>query len=585
MARLLPTLVFLLALGLGPTAPALGEPLRAPNFGLLDHEGRFHELHRQAHRRAVVLFVQGNGCPIVRKSVPALAAVRDAFAPRGVVFWMLNASPQDDRDAIAAEAAAYGIDLPILRDEGQGVARALGVERTAEALVIVPDGWRVVWRGPVDDRLHYEVERPVGRHFLRDVLAAVLEGRPVAEPSREAPGCLIRMDDGAAAESDVSYADEVAPILERRCRTCHREGGVAPWQMTDFATVRGWAPMMGEVLRTGRMPPWQADPRYGRFENDLGLAPRERAVLLRWIEAGAPRGTGADPLAARPAPPVPRWPLGEPDAVIEASERRIPASGVVPYLYETVDVPFERDVFVRGVDLRPTNAAVMHHGLAWIEYPEGEEAPRTEGPRFTRGMFGAYVPGREPSFFPEGTGYRIPAGARIRFQLHYTATGRAETDRPRLALYLADAPLAHELRTGAASNFHFEIPPGAEEHEETAEQRIDRDILVYRLTPHMHYRGKRMRYEAHYPDGRVETLLSVPRYDFNWQHQYVLDPPLRLPAGTRLVVTAAFDNSARNPANPNPETWVYWGEQSFEEMLFGYFLYRDDDGLRTAGGP
>jgi len=258
---------------------------------------------------------------------------------------------------------------------------------------------------------------------------------------------------------------------------------------------------------------------------------------------------------------------------------------VIPYLYEMVEVPLDREVWVRAVDLQPTNRAVMHHGLAWIEYPDGEAAPRTEGPRFTRGMFGAYVPGRRPRPFPEGTGYRLPAGARIRFQLHYTATGRPERDRPRLALYFAGAPLEHELRTGAAARFDFEIPPHAEDHEEMAVQVLDRDVVLYRLTPHMHFRGKRMRIDVRLPDGRLETLLSVPRYDFDWQHQYVLDPPRRLPVGTRIEVTAGFDNSARNPANPDPDSPVFYGEQSYEEMLFGYFLYREDTALRTAEEP
>jgi hypothetical protein len=356
--------------------------------------------------------------------------------------------------------------------------------------------------------------------------------------------------------------------------------------MTDHATVRGWSPMMGEVLRTGRMPPWQADPAFGRFADDLGLPDAERATLLRWIEAGAPRGDGPDPLAEHPAVPVPEWPLGPPDLVVEASERRLPAAGVIPYLYERVEIPLDREAWVRAVDLRPSNPAVMHHALVWIDYPDGEHAPRTEGPRFTRGMLAGYVPGRRMRPFPAGTGYRLPAGSKLYFQLHYTATGRPETDRPRLGLYFADGPLEHELRTGAAANFEFEIPPHAADHQETAIEVLDHDVVLYRMTPHMHYRGKRMRIDARFPDGRVETLLSVPRYDFNWQHQYVFDPPRRLPKGTAIEVTAGFDNSARNPANPDPDVAVSYGEQSYEEMLFGYFLYRDDDGsdpTRVAG--
>jgi len=240
------------------------------------------------------------------------------------------------------------------------------------------------------------------------------------------------------------------------------------------------------------------------------------------------------------------------------------------------------DAWVREVDLQPTNRRVMHHGLAWIVYPDGRDAPPTEGPSFTSGMFAAYVPGREVHPLPDGGGYLLPAGSKIRFQLHYTTTGRLERDTPRLGLYLADAPLAHELKTGAVGSFDFAIPPGASDHPEVAERTIGRDILLYQLSPHMHLRGKSMRIEAHGPDGSSRTLLSVPHYQFNWQRRYILDEPLRIPAGTRLVVRAVFDNSERNPANPDPTAWVRYGEQTFEEMLFGYFLYRDLDEVATA---
>ena len=212
--------------GLVLLAEGAGAEARVADFALLDHRGAHHRLYRHAASPAVVIFVQGNGCPIARKSVPVLRSLRDSFGPRGVVFWMLNASPQDDVGEIAAEAEAWGIDLPILRDDAQLVAAALGVTRTGEALVIDPAGWAIRYRGPPDDRLSYETERPARGHYLRDALEAVLAGRPVATPRREAPGGLIR-DDAPPAAHDVSYARDVAPILERRCRSCHRPGGVA----------------------------------------------------------------------------------------------------------------------------------------------------------------------------------------------------------------------------------------------------------------------------------------------------------------------------------------------------------------------
>ncbi len=552
---------------------------RVDDFALLDHEGRSHRLSYHADREAVVLFVQGNGCPIARNAIPALAAVRQELAPRGVVFLGLNANPQDDRESVAREARAYGIDFPVLIDETQLVAESLRVTRTAEVLVIATEGWRIVYRGPLDDRLHYETQRPARAHYLREALRALLEERPIEIPVREAPGCLIHFPERERTQpTRISYAREIAPLLARRCVDCHREGGVAPFAMASYAAVRGWAPMIREVVRTRRMPPWHADPQFGRFANAIDLSVEERRTLTRWIEAGAPRGPGPDPLAENASAPLPEWPLGRPDLVLEAPEQSLPATGVVPYRYEHIDVPIEQDAWLRDADLRPSNPRVMHHGLASIVYPEGRKLPPSEGPRFTRGMFAAYVPGREPSFLPEGTGYFLPAGSKIRLQLHYTTSGRPEHDVPRLGLYFSEQPLAHELKTGAAARFDFAIPPGAADHREVAERTIRRDILVYSLTPHMHFRGKSMSYEAHYPDGHSETLLSVPSYNFNWQRRYILAEPKRIPAGTRLVVRAAFDNSERNPANPDPGAWVRYGEQTFEEMLFGYFQYRDLDG-------
>ncbi|MDJ0787548.1 MAG: redoxin domain-containing protein [Myxococcota bacterium] len=569
--------------GAHSTEGAHAEPSRqagilVENFALLDHRGAFHELRGYADRSAIVLFVHGNGCPIARHALPVLHELARELKERGVAFLLLNANLQDDRDSIAAEAREWQVELPILVDESQLVAEALGVTRTAEAIVIDPRTWRVAYRGPVDDRLHYQTQRPARAHYLRDALEDVLAGREVAKPLRDAAGCLILFPEAdPAAHAEISYSETIAPLLEQRCRSCHRSGGVAPWAMTGYPMVRGWSPMMREMLRTKRMPPWHADPDVSHFRNDISLDVSELRTLVHWIEAGAPRGEGPDPLANSPRPPPPEWTHGEPDWILELPEQEIPPTGVVPYRYETIELETEEDLFVRGVELKPSNARVMHHGLAWIRYPKGHAAPRVQGPRFTRGMFAAYVPGRENEPFPDGAGYFVPAGSRLRFQLHYNSTGRAETDTPRLGLYLAEAPLRHELKTGSVARFDFEIPPGAREHEEEAVAEIDRDILIYRLSPHMHLRGKRMSIEARYPDGRREMLLSVPRYDFNWQRQYVLDPPREIPAGSTLHVRAAFDNSEHNPANPDPSVPVRYGEQTFEEMLFGYFLYRDLD--------
>jgi peroxiredoxin len=574
--------VALLGVALAVSAAAGPGPL-VDDFALLDERGRFHQLADLAGARAVVLFVQGNGCPIARGAIPALRAVRAELEPRGVVFLALNASPQDGRAEIAAEAAEFELGVPVLRDETQLVAGALGVTRTAEVFVIDPAARRLLYRGPVDDRLHYEAQRPAREHYLRDVLRAHLAGEPGAYVARPSAGCLLLFEEaGGNGARPPSYAEDVVPILERSCLGCHRTGGVAPFAMSSYAMVRGWSPMMRESIRTGRMPPWHADPHVGRFSNDSSLPPADARTLVRWIEAGAPRGGGPDPLAERAAAAPPEWSLGEPDLVLSAPAQTIPASGVVDYRYETVDVPAPGGAWLRAVDIRPTNPRVTHHATAYVVYPEGQERPEVEGPRFARGLFAGYVPGREPEPFPEDTGFHLPPGAKIRFQLHYTPSGKQEVDTPRIGLYFAARPPRHALAIGAAANLEFEIPPGAPDHEDVAERTLGSDIVVYRLIPHMHFRGRRMAIEAHYPDGTRELLVNVPNYRFNWQREYVLAEPKRLPKGTRIVARAGFDNSARNPANPDPTVAVRFGEQSFEEMLIGYFLYREAE--PGAGG-
>ena len=565
-----------------PSAPASAQE-RVDDFALLDHRGRFHELQNHADATAVVLFVQGNGCPISRKAVPVMNALRAEFEPRGVVFLGLNANLQDDRRSVAREVEEYGLELPVLIDETQLVAEALGVRRTAEVFVVDPRGWNLVYRGPIDDRLDYGTQKPATRAFLREALLAQLAGEPLHFEARESPGCLIFFPHAGEREPRaVSYADDVAPILMARCGACHREGGVAPWAMTSFSVVQGWSPMIREVVRTRRMPPWHADPHVGRFSNDISLEPGDARKLVHWIEAGALRGVGPDPLEQDPSPPPPPWPLGTPDLVLEASRQEIPATGVVDYRYETVPVPLESETWLRAVDIRPSNPRVTHHATAYIVDASGAARGAVEGPGFARGLFAGFVPGREPEPFLEGTGFRLPPGSRIRFQLHYNTTGRQEVDTPRIGLYFHDGPVEHELKIGAAVNTSFEIPAGARDYEATAEHTLEKEIIVYALTPHMHFRGKRMAIEAHYANGAHEVLLNVPSYDFNWQRRYALEEPLRLPRGTRIIARAGFDNSDRNPANPDASRAVGWGEQSFDEMLISYFLYTEATPARLA---
>jgi len=539
------------------------------DFALIDHQGAFRHLYYYAKdpaTKAIVLFVQGNGCPLVRKRVPELKRLRDAYGTNGVVFWMINANARDSRAEVAREAAEFGIDLPILLDETQLTAQALKIVRTGEAIVIEPKSWRIRYRGAIDDRLSYETQKPQASHaYLKEALDALLAGEAIKTEVTAAPGCLVTY----AKAAEVSYAKTIAPMLKANCVQCHTRGGIGPFAMSSYEKVRGWTEMIREVLVTRRMPPWQADPHVGKFGNDFSLSTENTRTLVQWIDAGAPRGTGDDPLVGY-QPELPEWKLGQPDYVVNIPEQSVAAEGVFDYRYVTVDAPNTEDVWLRATEIVPGNPRVLHHIIATTILP-GED--RNKNGKSLSG----YAPGMGPDLLPAGVGIRLKAGSQIVFQLHYTASGKAETDRSQLGLYLSKEPPQQELRSSVLIDYKFSIPPGAREYVAKKSRRFDQDALLYTMNPHMHLRGKWMRYTARYPDGTEEVLLNVPNYRFDWQRNYELKEPKRLPKGTQLIVEAAWDNSPLNLNNPDPTKTVGWGDQTFNEMFFASCRYTYPD--------
>jgi hypothetical protein len=548
---------------------------RVDNFVLRDHDGESRELYYHSDKEAVVIMIQGNGCPIARAAWPTYREIRAEYASRGIQFFMLNSNLQDDRDSIAAEAREFGFDIPILDDESQLVGEALGVVRTSEVFVIDTDGWNLVYRGPIDDRLTYERQRAeANENYLTDALDAVLADQPVEVAEREAVGCLVNFPHHEEHAAAISYSGTIAPLLIDNCVVCHAQGGIAPWAMTEYQMVLGFAPMIREVLRTNRMPPWHADPHVGSFIGDRSLSPEEKATIVHWVESGAPRGDGADPLTAV-APPASDWPLGEPDLVLTLPAFEVPATGVVNYQHPTVVNPLDHAVWVRAVAIAPGDRTVVHHVLAGYTGSAGGGGRRglLEANLFDNYLSG-YAPGMETNEFPADTGVLIEPGGRFILQMHYTPTGRATTDLTRIGLYFHDEVPTWILRHNVAMNPQLRIEPGAAHHEETAYLPFDKDAILYSLFPHAHYRGRSSRFEILYPDGRVELLLSVPDYDFNWQRDYVLAEPLLIPAGSKVIHTTVYDNSAQNPGNPDPTRSVPWGQQSWDEMLYGAIRFR-----------
>ncbi len=585
MKAVLRCLLLLSGLGLAGSASALSPGDRVDNFRLLDQNGASHELYYLSDAKAVVLMVHGNGCPIVRQALPALKEARDQYRAQGVEFLLINSSLQDGRDALAREAAEFDIDFPILVDETQLIGESLHLSRTAEVLVVDPRKWKLVYRGPLDDRLAYGAQKPAAtKRYLTDALDAVLAAKPVAVPEAEAAGCLIDLPerDRRDTHARISYSERIAPLLAERCVTCHRPGGVGPWAMTSYEMVRGFAPMIREVVRTKRMPPWHADPHYGSFVGDRSLTVDEARTLVHWVEAGAPRGAGPDPLRMLQDKAWAEWSLGKPDLIVEVPAFQVPATGVVDYQYPRAANPLGHDVWIRAIEIIPGDRAVVHHVLAGIDDPANGSQRAIRG---QIGELGGYAPGKNAMRYPEDTGILLRKEAGFRDQMHYTPNGKAATDVTRVGYYFTEQAPKHPLRMTMLMDTGLSIPANAKAHTEALDHVFDRDVVLYSLMPHAHLRGRAAKFTAHYPDGRAEVLLSVPKYDFSWQTTYALTAPKVLPAGTRLVFEMTWDNSAQNPANPDPGRAVGWGEQTWEEMNVGWLRYRYVDEPTAATGP
>ncbi len=338
--------------------------------------------------------------------------------------------------------------------------------------------------------------------------------------------------------------------------------------LVEYEETRNFAAMIAEVVSERRMPPWHADRGVGRFRNERGLSRAEIDTLQAWVDANTPRG---DPALMPPAPePKDTWQIGEPDLIIEMPEAvQVPAVGPLSYTYVQTPTHFEEDLWVQAAEVRPGNPKVMHHMIACISEESNPGAGSPAKMPVVSGLVARYLPGGSPMIMPEGSAIRIPRGAVLLWQIHYTPTGKAESDRSRIGIVLADAVPGGQLHFGVARTEHLLIPPHEAMHRVEAQFTFAVPGVLYSFTPHMHLRGRSVQYEARFPDGRRELLLYVPQYDYNWQTTYELAEPMRIPKGTVIQCVAHFDNSEQNPANPDPGKYVRWGERTEDEMMDG----------------
>jgi hypothetical protein len=561
-----------LLLAVSATAALPVMAAEAPDFLLLDDGGKAVKLHYQRDADAVVLMSHRTDSPALASAATLVEDEIARHSPRQIPFFLINAEAALTREAAVASRQSLGIAEPLLLDEGGLVTATLDLQHAGEVLVIDPARWEIVYQGPATAQAD-----GTGENYLAQALDALLKGEPLAQ-ARRTPAADAGFEalPVAVAVSVPGYASEIAPLLVEKCASCHRPGGIGPWAMNSHQMVQGFSPMIREVILTKRMPPWHADPQVNRFKHDMSLSIEQAQTLVRWIDAGAPRGEGDDPLLAVVEPDN-AWELGEPDLIVDLPAYSVPATGTLDYQILSVDNPLDHDVWVRAVQIVPSDRQVLHHAIATFgmrDEPLDIDLGTPIGDALLQSQLMTFVPGNEIYEYPEGTGILVPAGATFFSQMHYTTYGRETVDQTRIGLYFADAPPEYTLQHYAILNVDIEIPPGEGQDEERAYYQFQKDAVIYSLFPHAHYRGRSASFTVIYPDGREELLLSVPHYDFNWQRYFQLEEPLYAPAGTRLIHSMVYDNSTNNPSNPDATAQVSFGEQTWEEMLYGGVSFR-----------
>jgi peroxiredoxin len=554
--------------GLGGARRALADDAPIADFKLRDFHGKEHALADFARSKLVVAAFIGADCPLANRYADRLADLSLEYEKRGVAFLAIDSNQQDSLAQLAHLAKIHRIQFPLLKDPGNVIADRLGAKRTPEVFVLDAER-RIRYRGRVDDQWGIGYMRPAPKdRDLVQALDQLLAGKPVTRPATEVSGCYIGRVKREAPHGEITYSNQISRLLQNRCVNCHRTGGIAPFSLTTYQDAAAWAETIDEVVHERRMPPWDASPKVGKFADDPSLSEAEIKLVEEWVKNGVPEG---DPKAlAMPKEFAEGWRIAKPDLILTMPKMfRVPASGTLPYQYFTVDPNFKEDVWIKASEVRPGTPSVVHHVVVIVQPPGAPELAE-------RGGIGDPVavgaPGMPPMTFPEGTARFVPAGSKLVFQMHYTPNGVEQIDRTSVGLVFADpSKVIRAMKADMAINVKLRIPPGDSSYAASADYRFDQDSILYALYPHMHLRGKSFKMEVIYPDKKRAVLLDVPRYRFDWQNRYALAQPLRIPEGTILHCEARFDNSPANLSNPDPKALVRFGEQTWDEMLVGYF--------------
>jgi peroxiredoxin len=571
-------LVCLVCLLLGQPGGADSKPTTTKTikpFTLEDSKGDKVSFADFKEKKAIVVLFLGTECPINNQYLPMLAKMHETYSAKDVAFLGINSNLQDTPAKILAHVKTNKIPFPVLRDSANVVADDFAARRTPEAFVVSPGG-QILYQGRIDDQIGIGFRRKEPtKKDLMVALDEVLAGKKVTTPLTDAPGCLIARSKKPKEEGKITYHKDIAKILQARCQECHRSGQVGPMSLTSYEDALSWQAMIQEVVSDGRMPPWHADPKHGEWSNDRSLSKEEKQTILDWIEGGCVKGDPKD------APEEKKWPsdwhIGKPDHIFKMPTKfTVPAEAPkegVPYKYFRIPTNYAEDMWIEAAEARPGAREVVHHIILYIVDAKTGRRPGSGTDGIGNGFLVSYAPGDSPLILKPGMAKRLPKGALLVFQMHYTPDGVEREDQSSVAIRFAKKPPEIEVKTRAIAQRLFAIPPGAENHDVHSRSTFKEDTEIISLFPHMHVRGKAFKYDLVHADNKRETILNVPKYDFNWQSNYMPQKPIKIPAGARIECKAIFDNSDKNPNNPNPKKLVIWGEQTWEEMMIGFVDY------------
>lgn len=546
--------------------PKIGSEV--PNLRFKDIRYLQRSLSDFGEPKAVVLVFSNTTCPLVQKYWPKLKRLDEKYRDQGVQFASVNISGDDEISEIAQQAIDFEVQFPFVKDVDGSCAKALGVERTPE--VVILDSKRVLrYRGRIDDQYRVGGARPeASSDDLTTALDELLAGKEIKTAETAVDGCLITLPATPELKKPVTFYQDVLPIVQANCQECHRSGGTAPFALSTREEVASHAKAIAEVVADRRMPPWYAS-RQQHFLNERKLTTAERDTIVAWTKTGLAAGDESK------APPPPKfddaeWEIGTPDIITTALEtHKLPAEGFVDYKHIVLPYVFLQDTWISGAEIKPSNDAVVHHcNMAYVALGEA-----FSDENFITGR----VPGGTAFTLADGLGFKIPAGSVIGLQIHYTTTGKEEKNRMQVGFRFPRYTVRQELHHMQVTTRKFEIPPHSAAHPVKAVRTLPVDATGLAMFSHMHLRGKDMTFKALFPDGKEETLLSVPNYHFDWQQNYRWQPGTKkFPKGTKIEVTAHFDNSKFNPYNPDATQAVRFGPQTVHEMMYGFFFYTAD---------